>query len=109
MSGFPWIRRGAYAFHYPARGIGALPDAAAPDGIERLIGQPRARLLQALSVPATTSQLSRQLALSLGGTSTHLGILHRAGLLTRARSGRAVLYSRTPLGDALASNPQRPA
>ena len=95
----------AYAFHYPARGTAALPDAAVPDGIERLIGRPRARLLRALHVPASTSQLARQLALSLGGTSTHLAILHQAGLVTRARSGRTVLYRRTPLGDALASSP----
>jgi DNA-binding transcriptional ArsR family regulator len=99
----------AYAFHYPARGTAALPDPAVPDGIERLIGRPRARLLHALHAPASTSQLSRQLALSLGGASMHLAILHQAGLITRARSGRTVLYRRTPLGDALAdSTPQHP-
>ena len=97
----------AYAFHYPARGTAALWEAAPPasDGMDRLIGQPRARLLRALHAPATTSQLSQQLAMSLGGTSTHLAILHQAGLLTRARSGRTVLYRRTPLGDALADTP----
>jgi DNA-binding transcriptional ArsR family regulator len=42
--------------------------------------------------------------MSLGGTSTHLAILQQAGLATRARSGRTVLYRRTPLGDALASD-----
>ena len=97
----------AYALHYPARGTAGLWEAAppAPDGVDRLIGEPRARLLRALYAPATTSQLSQQLAMSLGGTSTHLAILHQAGLLTRARSGRTVLYRRTPLGDALADGP----
>ena len=66
----------------------------------------RARLLRALDAPATTSQLSRQLAMSLGGTSTHLAILQQAGLVARARSGRSVLYHRTPLGDALTGDPE---
>ena len=97
----------AYAFHYPARGTAALWEAAppAPDGVDRLIGRPRGRLLRALHAPATTSQLSQQLAMSLGGTSTHLAILRQAGLITRARSGRTVLYRRTALGDALADSP----
>jgi len=91
----------AYAYHYPARGI-ALREPSSPDGVEHLIGRPRTRLLRALDAPATTSQLSRQLAMSLGGTSTHLAILQQAGIVARARSGRTVLYRRTPLGDALA-------
>jgi DNA-binding transcriptional ArsR family regulator len=97
----------AYALHYPASGTAALWEtaAAAPDGLDRLIGRPRARLLRALHAPATTSQLSQQLATSLGGTSTHLAILNRAGLITRARSGRAVLFRRTALGDALIDSP----
>ncbi|MEU5995094.1 ArsR family transcriptional regulator [Spirillospora sp. NPDC047418] len=33
--------------------------------------------------------------------SQHLRILHDAGLLTRARDGRHVLYRRSPLGDQL--------
>jgi len=98
----------AYAYHYPARGT-ALREPPSPDGVERLIGRPRAHLLQALDSPATTSQLSRELAMSLGGTSTHLAILQQAGLVTRARSGCTVLYRRTPLGDALAdASPQHP-
>jgi len=97
----------AYAFHYPARGTAALWEAEppAPAGMDRLIGRPRARLLHALQTPATTSQLSQQLAMTLGGTSTHLAILCQAGLITRARSAPTVLYSRTALGDALADSP----
>lgn len=99
----------AYALHYPAQGAAAPPDTAAPasDGMERLIGRPRARLLRALNTPASTSQLSRQLAMSLGGTSTHLAILLQAGLVSRARSGRTVLYRRTPLGDTFTASVDR--
>jgi DNA-binding transcriptional ArsR family regulator len=101
----------AYALHYPARGTAALREdiSPAPAGVERLIGRPRARLLRALHAPGSTSQLARQLTMSLGGTSTHLAILQQAGLVTRARSGRTVLYRRTPLGDTLAADPPHPA
>ncbi len=97
----------AYAFIYPAQGSAALWDTgpAGPDGLGDLIGRTRARLLRALHAPATTSQLSSQLALSLAGTSGHLAVLRQAGLVTRARAGRAVLYRRTALGDALADTP----
>jgi DNA-binding transcriptional ArsR family regulator len=94
----------AYAFIYPAQGTAALWETTPPepDGVDRLIGRPRTLLLRALHTPASTSQLSRQLAMSLAGTSTHLAILRQAGLVTRARAGRTVLYRRTPFGDALA-------
>lgn len=101
----------AYAFIYPARGTAALWETTPPEpeGVDRLIGRSRALLLRALHSPASTSQLSRQLAMSLAGTSTHLAILRQAGLVTRARTGPTVLYRRTPLGDALAdTHPQHP-
>jgi DNA-binding transcriptional ArsR family regulator len=34
--------------------------------------------------------------------SQHLRVLYAAGLLTRVRDGRHVLYRRSPLGDRLA-------
>jgi DNA-binding transcriptional ArsR family regulator len=51
--------------------------------------------------PASTSQLVAQLSMTLGGVGDHLAVLRRAGLVSRTRSGRSVLYSRTALGDAL--------
>jgi DNA-binding MarR family transcriptional regulator len=89
---------------YPARGIAALwetPATAAPGALSALVGRTRAVLLAALDQPASTTQLARSLGLATGAVGDHLATLHGAGLLTKARSGRSVLYHRTPLGDAL--------
>ncbi|WP_435823318.1 helix-turn-helix domain-containing protein [Catellatospora citrea] len=98
----PW----PYALVYPARGIVDLlgPPAAEPGGpsLGRLVGPHRADVLRALAVPATTTQLVRQLGLSLGAVGGHLAVLRDTGLVSRTRTGRAVRYERTPLGDALA-------
>jgi DNA-binding transcriptional ArsR family regulator len=37
--------------------------------------------------------------------SQHLGVLHAAGLVTRTRAGRHVLYEATATGRALLGNP----
>jgi DNA-binding transcriptional ArsR family regulator len=90
---------------YPARGIAALweiPPPGEPSALTDLIGRTRTQLLKALAEPASTTQLARSLRLSVGAVGDHLAVLRRAGLLGRARSGRSVLYHRTPLGDALA-------
>jgi DNA-binding transcriptional ArsR family regulator len=97
----PWPR----AVIYPARGVGALWEAApATDAgaLGALIGPSRARVLRALASPASTTHLARDLNLALGATGDHLAVLLRAGLVDRARDGRSVIYRRTPLGDALA-------
>jgi DNA-binding transcriptional ArsR family regulator len=89
---------------YPARGIAALWETRATalqGALGALVGQARAGLLTALDQPASTTQLARSLGLATGAVGDHLTILHNAGLLTKARSGRSVLYRRTPLGDAL--------
>jgi DNA-binding transcriptional ArsR family regulator len=97
----PWPR----TLVYPARGTAALwePTAATPpDALASLLGRTRARLLVALSDPASTTQLAKSLSLAPGAVGDHLAVLRNAGLTTRARAGRSVLYRRTPLGDALA-------
>jgi hypothetical protein len=89
---------------YPARGIATLwQDApAVPDGLARLLGASRAALLADLGAPRSTSELAERLSLSPATTSHHLAALRDAGLVTGRRAGRAVLYVRTGLGDALA-------
>jgi hypothetical protein len=98
----PWPR----SLIYPARGVGALWDHSStvdPSALSDLVGASRALLLQALDVPASTTQLARAHGLAPGAVGDHLGVLLRAGLVDRARAGRSVLYRRTPLGDALAA------
>lgn len=91
---------------YPARGAGAV--WAGIEGTRRsspsgsLLGATRAMILGALVHPATTTALARELGRSPGNVSDHLAVLHRAGLVTRARIGRRVLYRQTDLGAALA-------
>jgi DNA-binding transcriptional ArsR family regulator len=92
---------------YPARGAatvwhtlsGALP--ARLPALAELIGVTRARMLDTLRSPATTSALARQFAVTPGAVSQHLAVLHRNGLLTKQRSGRSVLYQTSELGLAL--------
>jgi DNA-binding transcriptional ArsR family regulator len=75
--------------------------ASAPGALAELLGPPRARLLGLLDRPASTTELARRLAVSPSAVSQHLRVLRAAGLLSRARSGRSVLYLRSPLGDQL--------
>lgn len=91
---------------YPARGVAALwerPGTASASGttLDRLLGPSRAAILITLEEPASTTQLVATLGQSLGGIGDHLAVLREAGLISRARSGRSVLYRRTPVGDAL--------
>lgn len=98
------------ALIYPARGVAALwekPGPGSSGALGHLLGASRAGILLALEDPASTSQLAAVLGQSLGGIGDHLAVLREAGLVTRARSGRSVLYRRTPVGDALAGGAPR--
>lgn len=89
---------------YPARGRATVwesADAASSAALAELLGAPRARLLTLLERPASTTELAHRLAVSPSAVSQHLRVLRAAGLLGRARSGRSVLYLRSPLGDQL--------
>jgi len=88
---------------YPSRGAGLVfEEADAPtDPLAPLLGRTRAGLLLALATPSSTSQLAALTGASIGATGDHLKVLLDAGLLTRGRVARSVVYRRTPLGDAL--------
>jgi DNA-binding transcriptional ArsR family regulator len=98
---------------YPARGVAAVwqglrasqPSSAAADrsAAAELLGTARARLLDMLRSPTTTTALAHQLGVTPSAVSQHLAALHRGGLIERQRSGRSVLYAITDLGLALLS------
>jgi DNA-binding transcriptional ArsR family regulator len=79
------------------RGNGAAPQSP----LGPLLGQRRAMLLCQLELPWTTTALAGRLEMSPGTVSQHLKILKNAGLVTARRTGRAVLYQRTPLATRL--------
>jgi DNA-binding transcriptional ArsR family regulator len=96
---------------YPARGRATVwetvPASSSEQALVELLGPARARLLTLLARPASTTDLAHRLAVSPSAVSQHLRVLRAAGLLNRARSGRSVLYLRSPLGDQLVLDSQR--
>lgn len=97
----------AYGHSYLATGVSALWESEPPasESLVALLGRGRATVLQTLESPASTTQLVARLGMTLGGVGDHLAVLRRAGLIVRSRSGRSVLYARTPIGDALVMPP----
>jgi len=49
----------------------------------------------------STTDLAGQLGQSSAAVSEHLAVLRRSGLVTSWRSGRRVLYQRTPLATSI--------
>ncbi|WP_436522030.1 ArsR/SmtB family transcription factor [Actinoplanes sp. HUAS TT8] len=93
-----------YALMYRAAGILADPGPVAgtvPGALGRLLGAGRARVLTELAQPKSTSQLVAITGLALGSVGGHLRVLLEAGLVTRRRAGRSVLYLRTSAGEAV--------
>jgi len=75
---------------YPA----APADCLTPSGEHQLIGATRAKVLAELSQPRSTTEVAQLVFLSPATVSYHLQVLHRAGLVTRTRRSRHVLYQR---------------
>ncbi|MFC0601363.1 ArsR/SmtB family transcription factor [Streptomyces palmae] len=91
---------------YPCRGTGTLwaaPPAVEATALAALLGAPRARLLALLQEPLATVEIARRLRVTPSAVSQHLRVLHAAGLVTRAREGRRVLYRCSGLGERLAA------
>jgi DNA-binding transcriptional ArsR family regulator len=92
---------------YQCRGAAVLAPGAGRDvapGADRLgtlVGELRATVLRALTVPATTSGLAASLGLPASTVSEQLTALHAAGVLHRRRAGRRVFYGLEPAGRTL--------
>ncbi|MFG3051433.1 DUF5937 family protein [Kitasatospora sp. NPDC048239] len=89
---------------YPARGIATLWEprtGSDSDALAAVLGRSRALLLTELDSPASTTELARRSGMSAAGVSQHLTALRAAGLTSAHRAGRAVLYARTAVADAL--------
>ncbi len=96
-----WDEPARYAIYYPVTGRLAPADGQRHGGLNRLLGTNRATLLRLLDQPAGTTHLATHSGLPIGAVGNHLRVLLDAGVVARRRSGRHVLYWRTPLGDAL--------
>jgi DNA-binding transcriptional ArsR family regulator len=96
-----WRKPTMYAIYYPVAGRLAETDGTRKGGLDRLVGANRAALLRMLDQPAGTTHLADRSRLPIGSVGNHLRVLLEAGAVARRRSGRNVLYWRTPLGDAL--------
>jgi hypothetical protein len=95
-------------FDYRPRGIGTVwsnngTTPGAGDPLTALIGPSRTAILRSAELPRTTTDLARVLSLSGPTVSEHLSILKRCGMVTSWRSGRRVLYQRTPLASSILS------
>jgi DNA-binding transcriptional ArsR family regulator len=95
---------------YPARGAATVwedgPCGLASGAVGELLGATRARLLDALRSPATTSALALRFGVTPSAISQHLAVLYRGGLVDRERSGRRVRYQASALGLALLDRAQ---
>lgn len=91
---------------YGARGVARLWQPSQPPGprahaLGELVGRTRAAILAAVAAPRSTTELAGRLGYSLPSVSQHLAILRRSGLVASWRSGRHVLYQRTPMATSL--------
>jgi DNA-binding transcriptional ArsR family regulator len=100
MTDAPWQPAVVYAPPGVAE-LWAPPARDREAALAGLLGVRRAAILAALATPVSTLDLAGRLRASPAGVSAHLKALRDAGLVTGRREGRAVLYARTPLGDAL--------
>ncbi|MFE9928100.1 ArsR/SmtB family transcription factor [Streptomyces sp. NPDC005533] len=91
---------GARLLMYPALTPLPLvaPGGAADGALDALLGRTRAAVLALLVRQRTTSELARDLDISLPSVSEHTRTLRAAGLITTRRDGKAVLHAATGLG-----------
>lgn len=86
----------------PAPGwLPRLRAGAARPSVAQLTGPSRARMLESLETPMTTTSLAAVVGLAPSTASRHAAVLREAGLVATRREGNRVLHRRTALGTAL--------
>ncbi len=85
---------GQFVLYHPAQRVGAGRGQRA-GSIAQVVGNARAALLADLETARSTAELATRIGYAPGTVSYHLSALHRAGLVTKVRAGRSVLYRRT--------------
>ena len=93
---------------YRARDAGSFWDTrrTPPEAtLAALVGPSRARVMALLEAPVTTTSVATRLRLAPAAVSSHLKVLHEAGLASRHRHGREVFYVLTDLGRRLLAAP----
>jgi DNA-binding transcriptional ArsR family regulator len=89
---------------YPPRGqahLWSVVEGPSRGDLAKLIGAPRARILEVLTYPRTTTDLAAELKVTPSAVSQHLQLLRRTGLVRAERTGKLVLYRLTDLADLL--------
>lgn len=89
---------------YGMRGAGLWYNQNTHDPIADLevaLGTGRARVLLALTTPASVLELAHRLGITSGAVSQHLSRLNEAGLVQAHRSGKWVYYRLTARGEGL--------
>jgi DNA-binding transcriptional ArsR family regulator len=97
---------GAPSLLYGPRGIGTIWETApviraAGDPLGAMLGPARAAILRGTETPKSTTELARELGSGAPAVSEHLAVLKRCGMVVSWRSGRSVLYARTPLATSV--------
>jgi DNA-binding transcriptional ArsR family regulator len=75
--------------------------------LDALLGTTRARLLADLRILRRTTDLAARHHLAPSGVSYHLGILTRAGVISRRQARDGVFYQASPLGLSLLASSDR--
>lgn len=91
---------GEVVLYYPAHRIGTGRDRG-PATMAPVVGATRTALLAQLDTARSTTELATRIGYTAGTVSYHLSALHRAGLVSKVRDGRYVLYQRTSQALAL--------
>ncbi|MFJ9242744.1 ArsR/SmtB family transcription factor [Streptomyces sp. NPDC101776] len=84
-----------------APGCLTVAEPGCAPGLHRLLGPTRARVLELLGRPMSTSGIAAALHLSPANASRHATVLREAGLVGSFRDGHRMLHRRTGLGEAL--------